>query len=307
MTARPTHTVTRRPTHTVIQLSDLHIVDPGDLLYGTVDTAATLRAVLARLEESGLRPDALILSGDLTDTGRPAAYARLREIVEPVAARLGTPVLYCAGNHDDRAALRGAVGDLGEAADPTVADPTVADPTVAGPGRPIRYARYLGGLRIAVLDSSVPGQAHGELGTDQLDWLADLLREPAPDGTIVVVHHPPARSANAVMDLIPLRDDAPLGAVIAGRDVKMVLAGHLHYGSASSIGGVPVWISGSTAYSLDPLAVDQARGLGGSQFTRVDVYPDAAVATTVPVPTGPVVHRLSLADFERYLDLSGGR
>ncbi|MGF7236659.1 MAG: metallophosphoesterase [Frankia sp.] len=295
--------MTARPTHTVIQMSDPHILEPGQLLHGTVDTAATLTAALAQLEGSGLRPDAIILSGDLTDTGSPAAYARLRAIVEPVARRLGSPVLYGAGNHDDRDALRAAIPRLGGDEHPDAGDGGRTDHEA--PGRPIHYARHLGGLRIAVLDSSVPGHPHGELGSDQLDWLTDLLREPAPDGTIVVVHHPPARSANAIMELISLRDDERLGAVIANRDVKIVLAGHLHYSSASAVGGVPVWVSGATAYLLDPLSPDPSRGLGGSQFTRVDVYPRGAVAATVPVPSGAVVHELSLANFERYLDLLG--
>jgi len=45
---------------------------------------------------------ALLLTGDLTDAGDPASYARLRRLLEPVAV----PVLCAAGNNDDRAALR---------------------------------------------------------------------------------------------------------------------------------------------------------------------------------------------------------
>jgi 3',5'-cyclic AMP phosphodiesterase CpdA len=291
------------PPHTLIQLSDLHVVEPGGLLYGVLDTAATLRVALAHLEASGLRPEALILSGDLTDTGSPAAYARLREIVEPVAARLGSPVLYAAGNHDDRSALRAAFFDAGRA------DARGLDPAAVPPAHgPIFYARWLGGLRVAVLDSSVPGHPHGELGPDQLDWLADLLREPAPDGTVVVLHHPPVPNPNEVMDLIPLRDDGRLAAVVRGSDAKIVLTGHWHSPSASLLAGVPLWIAGATAYALDPLSPpDLARGIGGGQYTRVDVYPDVALATAVSFPAGPVVHELTRDELERSLATLGDR
>jgi hypothetical protein len=48
------------------------------------------------------------------------------------------------------------------------------------------------------LDTSVPGYHHGEISGRQLDWLADELATPAPDGTILALHHPPIPS---VLDL----------------------------------------------------------------------------------------------------------
>jgi 3',5'-cyclic-AMP phosphodiesterase len=94
------------PTHTLVQLTDLQVVaadeDPPD----GVDTTAVLAQALHAIENAGLTPAALVLTGDLTDHGRPAQYQRLRAVVEPVAERLGVPFVYAAGNHDDRAALR---------------------------------------------------------------------------------------------------------------------------------------------------------------------------------------------------------
>src|SRR5947208_970006 len=94
------------PTCTLVQLTDLHVVADGEELPSGVDTAAVLEAALRAVEEAGIGPAALVLTGDLTEHGRPAQYRRLRAIVEPAAARIGAPVVYAAGNHDDRAALR---------------------------------------------------------------------------------------------------------------------------------------------------------------------------------------------------------
>ena len=62
----------------------------GGLLAGRIDTEAQLRRALARVEASGERVDALVISGDLADSGDPAAYELLRDIVRPGrrAARL---------------------------------------------------------------------------------------------------------------------------------------------------------------------------------------------------------------------------
>lgn len=47
------------------------------------------------------------------------------------------------------------------------------------------------GWRFVTLDSLVPGHIHGQLSRAQLDWLRDVLREPAAQGTVLALHHPP--------------------------------------------------------------------------------------------------------------------
>ena len=43
-----------------------------------------------------------MFTGDLADKAEPAAYARLRELVEPVAEAIGAEVVWVMGNHDER-------------------------------------------------------------------------------------------------------------------------------------------------------------------------------------------------------------
>ncbi|MFX9089603.1 hypothetical protein ABTN55_21285, partial [Acinetobacter baumannii] len=75
--------------------------------------------------------------------GEPEAYASLRAVVEPFAARLAAPVVWVAGNHDERPALRAGLLD--------------AAPTE----EPVTGVWDLGGLRLIALDSTVPGWHHG--------------------------------------------------------------------------------------------------------------------------------------------------
>ena len=100
------------------------------------------------------------------------------------------------------------------------------------------------GLRIVALDTSVPGYHHGELLTEQLAWLADVLATPAEHGTLLAMHHPPLplpmiRAA----ELIELHDQHALADVVAGTDVRGILAGHLHFPTWSTFAGVPVSVA----------------------------------------------------------------
>jgi 3',5'-cyclic-AMP phosphodiesterase len=252
--------------HTLVHLTDLHLLPAGQLLRDRLDTFDVLARTLAAIEQSGLRPAALLFTGDLTEAGEPGAYQRLRALVEPVAARTGAAALYVMGNHDSRAELREHL--LGEDRD----------------DRPYDYTVRLDGLRVVVLDTTVPGYSHGELTRDQLDWLAAELAEPAPDGTVLALHHPPLPTPSRIAAAIDLRDRKELAAVLSGTDVRIVLAGHTHVVSAGALAGIPVWTGGTTAFASGAFAA----GGGESQLlsptaNRLDLFDDSLIVTTVAI------------------------
>ena len=268
------------PNRLVIQISDTHIVADG-LLHDRVDSFTNLAAILAQIESSADRPDAVVFSGDLADHGLEAEYVRLRSLVQPFAERIGIPVVYMPGNHDDleqfRESLFGGAGD-----------------------GPIDQTIWVDELRIICLDSTVGGAHHGELAPSQLDALAAELAQPAREGTIVVLHHPPIPSTVAIVNMLSLHAPEELGSVIAGTDVMMVLAGHAHHATAGVFAGVPVWIATATAYQADVLAGSEVlRGLPGVAYTRVDVIDNAAYATQIATAFGqPPVYEHSMAGIE---------
>ena len=259
------------PEHTLIHLTDLHLVaEPGGLCHG-VDTADALARALASVEESGVRPAALLFTGDLADAGEPGAYERLREIVEPVTRRLGAPALYAMGNHDDRAALRRHLLGVRLRGEP-------------GDTAPLDHVTWIGGLRIVVLDSTVPGHVHGKLSPAQLARLEAELAEPAPAGTVLALHHPPLPTSSRLSAASQLQDRATFGAILAGTDVRVVLAGHTHVVGAGAVAGIPVWIGGATSYISDALVPAGAeRTLNAPSVSRIDIFADAVVTATVPV------------------------
>lgn len=257
------------PTHTLIQLSDLHIVPEGQLFHGNIDTYANLSAAFDQIEAAGIAVSAVVLSGDLTEDGDLESYQRLRAFVAERAPRLGAPVLFVMGNHDSRGPLREGLFD--------------AEPST----EPLDYVYWCSGLRIVVLDSSEPGHGTGLLTEEQLAWLAAELATPAPAGTVLTMHHPPLPSPIQLMSGLRLAEPERLAKVIAGSDVRMILCGHAHHPSGGALAGIPVWVTGAVSYLSRTLGYDHGfAGYPAGAFTRVDVYPDQAVATPVPLRPG---------------------
>ena len=256
------------PAHTIVHISDTHFLAGGALLYGSVGTDENLRQALGQLERSGIRPEALVFTGDLADLGEPDAYRRLRAIVEPAAARLGAEVIWVMGNHDERLQYSSGLFDI--------------EATEAPQDR----VHDLGGLRIIALDTTVPGFHHGELTDAQLDWLADVLAVPAPHGTIIAVHHPPVPTPLLwAMEMLELEAQDRFAAVVAGTDVRAILGGHLHFSTHSTFAGVPVSVAAATCYTLALTEKDRLlSGVdSGQSFNIVHVYADRVVHSIVPV------------------------
>lgn len=256
-----------RPARRVlVHVSDTHLLAAGRLA-GRYDTAANLTRTLEAIEGIGVTPDAIVFTGDLTDLGEPEAYRALRAAVEPVAERLNAPVIWVAGNHDERTSLRSAL--LG----------------VDASEEPVTGVWDLGGLRLVVIDTSVPGWHHGDLDAAQLAWLRDVLSAPAPLGTILAMHHPPLPSHVPLFDVLELREQGRLAEVMAGTDVRTILAGHLHYSTSGTFAGIPVSVAAATCYTMDlaRAAVDVNGMDAGQSFHLVHVYDDTITHAVVPV------------------------
>jgi 3',5'-cyclic-AMP phosphodiesterase len=110
--------------------------------------------------------------------------------------------------------------------------------------------------------------------------LPEELVEPAADGTVLVVHHPPIWSITPVSVLVALREPERLAGVIRGSDVRLVLSGHNHRVSAGTLAGIPVWVGPATGSHADVLARNGCRGHAGGAFTRIDILDDGEVVAT---------------------------
>lgn len=254
-------------THVIAHISDTHLLGGDRKLFSTVDVAQNLTRILDRLRAGDQHIDALVFTGDLADVAEVDAYQLLRRLVEPVAAEMGAELIWVMGNHDERAPY----------------SRELFDDESDGPQDRVYN---VGGLRIISLDTSVPGYHHGAITDAQLAWLKAELASPAEHGTVVAMHHPPLEAHNPLVRLIGLEQPSRLAEVIAGTDVRTILAGHLHYSSFGQFAGVPVSVASATCYTVD-VGADNSLLLssvdGAQSVNLVHVYESDIVHSIVPV------------------------
>lgn len=236
-------------TTLLLQLSDPHIREPGKLAYGRLETAPYLKRAIERILTLPQAPDAVVITGDLTDFGRASEYAHLRELLNP----LSMPVYLMPGNHDDGDQLRRSF----------------ADHTYLGSSGFVQYSVAVGGLQLIALDTVIPGQSAGSLCAERLTWLAKQLQTHHHQPVVVAMHHPPFQTLIGHMDAIGLQQgEAELEALIAQYpNVERVICGHLHRAIQVRFGGTIAATVPSPAHQV-----------------CLDLAPDAASMWTLEPP-----------------------
>lgn len=234
---------------TVLHVSDVHATD-GCSLYGSVDGIERLALVGEYARATGVTPEAVIVTGDLVQRGNPGAYPAVAAACRSLSEVVSAPVFTVLGNHDDPVAAR----------------------VLPGHEAGHRGVSEVAGMRIVRLDSHT-----GALGSEQLDWLATVLEEPSPAGTIVALHHAPLGSPLPTLSRQGLADAEQLIAVLTGSDTRAVLAGHFHHALAATAAGIPVLVGPSLAYHQvmdagpDRVAGHDAPAFSLVQFTSLGV------------------------------------
>ena len=215
----------------LVQLSDPHIgADWTD-----ADPVARLAAAIESARALCPRPDAVLVTGDLTDHASDAEYEQVLELLAP----LGDPLYVLPGNHDDRDQMRRSFPSH----------------TYLGTDGFIQYSVKIGALRLIALDTVVHGKPEGRLCAERLAWLAETLERHRDEPVIVALHHPPFETLIGLMDKI--------GLVEGGEDALDVFHEHLRVEVRLAVGGVggtvqPLAVAGVGHRRLD----DEGVGLG---------------------------------------------
>ncbi len=188
----------------LLQLTDTHLfASPGGILYG-VNTRDSLTAVIDAISRSGQRPDAVLVTGDLSQDESLASYKVLRTMLDQLEA----PAFVLPGNHDDPATLREVFND--------------------------NAASYCGVIesgnwQIAMLSSWQEKNVGGRLEPGELERFAQILAGAGKRYTLVCVHHQPVAIGSAWLDRIGLANgDEFLTLVQRNERVRGVLWGHIH-------------------------------------------------------------------------------
>lgn len=208
------------------QLTDLHICPTDQLAYGKVDTSAYLARAIERLNTLQPALDAVVISGDLVDHGTMDEY----EVLRPMLDKLNMPWWPIPGNHDSELFWSVFADRMPQAS------------------VNIGYVMEHLGIRFVMLDTRVNDQSHGELNTQRIDWLKDVLPGAMP--AVLVMHHPPFDTGIAHMDRIGLKGRQRLHELLQANPPLAVLCGHIHRTIMTSLSGVPAIVAPSPAHAV---------------------------------------------------------
>ena len=191
------------------QVSDLHVRPAGERYKDAVDSNRMFADAVAHLNLLDPRPDLVLITGDLVDEGLQAEYESLRGLL----AGLELPCLLMPGNHDDRQMLVRCF-------------PAHAYLPAEGPKH---YVIDRPPVRIVSLDTTVPGDHHGEVDDAGLAWLETVLGDARGAPTVVMMHHPPIACGIPYLDKYMCRQPERIAAVIDRfANVERVVCGHVH-------------------------------------------------------------------------------
>jgi len=214
------------------QVTDTHIKAPGRLAYGRVDTARALEHCVADICRLPVLPDAVVMTGDLTDAGDEAEYELLAALLAP----LPMPVLLLPGNHDRREGLRSAFADRG---------------FLPRTGY-LNYRVEIGSVRLVALDSLQEGSPHGVLAPETLAFLERELASAPQTPTVVALHHPPFLTGIGFMDACNLNNAEELRVILDRHpQVIQLIAGHAHRSIFGRLGRTPASVAPSPAHLVD--------------------------------------------------------
>jgi len=208
----------------IAQLSDLHIDEPDS------QNALRLKTALASLAEVQPEPLLTLITGDLTQDGTPMQYQLLQDLLS-----CSGPCALIPGNHDDAKLVHRIF------------------PEYSPPAGGMRCLT-LNGLRLVLIDSSVTGRDHGEIGGDLLHQMS-LVLDGDPQPTLLAMHHPPVSAQVPAMDDMGLHNSQMFQKWVDERLwIAGILAGHYHQGQFTIWGErCPVVVAPSVAY---PLKID---------------------------------------------------
>lgn len=220
----------------IVQLSDSHVSKPGKLFGGRKDTREAFKRALARIGSLNPKPDLLLLSGDLAETGAAEEY----DFVAGQLSRAPCPVVAIPGNHDIREEMLRRLPNYVSAQD----------------GGHLSFVYEALPLRIIGIDTIVPGAVNGELCEQRLAWLEQTLERGRGKPTLIAMHHPPVKTGFLAMDNYGIRRGTEAFASIIAKyadDIRAIVSGHMHRTILGSLSGVPVLIApaSSLAFELD--------------------------------------------------------
>ena len=243
----------------ILQITDTHLfADSRKRLLG-INTQRSFLAALRQAKQERHQPDAILLTGDLSQDSSIKSY---KNLAKHVSSLFKCPILWLPGNHDE----------------PKIMAKAFAKTKVHN-----EKIFRMGNWQIILLNSHSPGNVHGYLNKQELKWLEKCLKENPDLHTVVTLHHHPIPVKCKWLDNLGLKNaDAFLKIVDKSKQIRGVLWGHIHQKFETTRRGKHYLATPSTCIQFKPntdgFALDE-KGLPG--FRWVNLKADGSLKTIV--------------------------
>lgn len=208
----------------ILQISDFHLRGDGKLSFQVVDTASFLKSTKAHLEHvfalDGQKPDMIVVTGDIADSGDEKAYLMVYEAL----SSFNVPVYAVPGNHDRRDRMVRILKGW------TIPNPQTT-PFLC-------YAVQTEEARLLFLDTLNPGSHAGHMRDAELAWLDNELQSNKNVPTLIFMHHPPFITGLPAMDE-PFENREQMRTVLMKAPWARLCCGHMHRPIFTVWAGVP--------------------------------------------------------------------
>ena len=256
----------------LVQITDCHLFADEDGLLGGMNTLVSLREICGMIAHRETGVDAILATGDLSQDGSAESYRLLARELES----LQLPVFWIPGNHDDSAAM---------------------DANLAGINFPAERNISAAEWQILLLDSTVPGAVHGDVGESELAAMRAALANGSEPHVLIGLHHQAQDVGSRWIDAKGMPRNAGLRAEIARHDrVRAVVWGHVHQEFRLRSDDIDWLATPSTCVQFAPASDDYAIDPLPPGYRVLDLLPDGSVETRVerlPAEAGSAPNPLS--------------
>jgi Icc protein len=241
---------------TIVQITDTHLFADRDKKLLGIATWYSLENILTKVTE--IKPDILLLTGDLADQGELLAYQKLAQLLTP----LQIPTYWLPGNHDQPELMT-----------------KILNSTYIFPDKSIN----LGEWQLILLDSLFPQAIYGEgkLTPYRLQWLQEELTKTNKPILIALHHHPLPTGINW-LDQISLQNNTEFIDLISSySQVSLVIFGHIHLEFSAKRGNINYYGTPSSCTQVTPLNPESCLEWQQPGFRLLKLYPDGSHQTKV--------------------------
>ncbi len=256
----------------IVQISDTHLfsdASTGKLL--GLNTAQSYEAVLELVSMAPKKPEAVILTGDLSQDETPAAYHYLSDSIEK---NFDCPVYWIPGNHDD---------------------PDLIKKILVKPPFKQEKAVLWGHWLFVLLNTHYSKHVEGHLSKNELSQLDFYLSQHQEQNVAIIMHHPPVSVGSKWVDNLRLNNaDQFFEIVDRYLHVKAIICGHVHQAFETVRKNVKIMTTPSTCIQFKTNSTNFALDKLNPGYRWFDFNPDGTFNTGVE----RVTNFLNTSDFQ---------